>query len=119
MNQLNPYQAPIENLEQLRKAKRLMKAEIRLQEAVLRQELKVLPGEAVKAGLGKLVPFNIGKGWAAPVTGLAVTAGTALAGSYLTKRATAKVGWSLAKKGAAVVAPVLLKWLFGKKKKGG
>lgn len=110
----------VRNTRDLRAEARRLKLEIRLQEIELRQTLKSLPGETIKAGVGKILPSRLTGSVAGPLAGIAITAGSAILGGYLTKKAGAKMagkaGASLARTGIMAVAPVLLRMLFKKKK---
>ena len=110
----------IQSTKDLRAEARRLKLEISLQEIELRRTLKSLPGETIKAGVGKILPSKLTGSLAGPLAGIAITAGSAILGGYLTKKAGAKMagkaGASLAKTGIMAVAPVLLKMLFRKKK---
>lgn len=111
----NPqYEQPaISNLEELRAAKQALRASIREQEQDLREQVKLLPAESLKAGVGHLFTGKAGAAVVGPLAGLAVSAGSALLGTYFTKKATAavagKLGLNLAKTGLVALAPVLLK----------
>ena len=112
----------ISNLAELTAHTRELRATVRHQERVLREQVKALPSEALKAGTSRLFSSKPGGGigWQGALTGVAVTAGTALLGSFLTKKATAavagKAGMGLAKSGLVALAPVLLKLLTRKKR---
>lgn len=112
----------IQNTEDLRAEARRLRLEIRLQEIELRRSLKSLPGEAVKAGVGKILPSGFTGSLAGPLAGVAITAGSALLGGYLTKKAGAvlagKAGASLAKTGILAAVPALIQLLFRKRKRG-
>lgn len=113
-------QLQISNLSELTARQRALKSSIRLQERVLREQLRVLPSEAIKAGVGHLFSGKkAGSVLPGAVAGMAVTAGTALLGSFLKKKAVpiaaGATGIGLAKSGLLALAPVLIKWLLKKK----
>ena len=99
---------------------RQLRSEIHLKEIAIRDQIRSLPSEGIKAGVGHLFSGkNGGIGLSGALAGVAVTAGTALLGSFLTKRTAAGMAGGLAKSGLVAIAPVLLKMLFRKKTKSG
>lgn len=111
-NQLSNASA-ITNLAELRARSRELAASIRSQETALREHAKSLPAESLKAGVGRLFSGKTGAVLAGPIAGLAMTAGSALVGSFLTKKVTSavagKMGMSIAKTAVVALVPVLLK----------
>lgn len=103
----------ITSLTELRARSRALAASIRNQEAALREHAKSLPSESLKAGVGHLFSGKMGGVLSGPIAGLAMSAGSALMGSFLTKKATTavagKLGMSLAKTAIVALVPVLLK----------
>lgn len=112
----------ISNMAELTALTRDLRATVRHQERELRDQVKALPSEALKAGTSRIFSGKPGEGlgWKGALTGVAVTAGTALLGTFLTKKATAavagKAGAGLVKNGLVALAPVLLKLLSRKKR---
>ncbi|WP_290795599.1 hypothetical protein [Flavihumibacter sp. UBA7668] len=108
----------ITNLAELRARSRDLAASIRSQEIAIREHAKSLPSESLKAGVGRLFSGKTGTVLAGPIAGLAMSAGSALLGSFLTKKATTavagKLGMNLAKTALVALVPVLLK-LFKRK----
>lgn len=90
---------------------------IKLQEEELRIHLKRLPREAMKVGMGNVVPSIINS----KVAGLALTAGGALLGNYFLPKAAAStagvLGSTLKNAGLAKLGEMAYKWIFSKKKK--
>lgn len=92
-------------------------ASLKVQEAELRTHLKRLPREAMKVGVGNMVPSIINS----KVAGIALTAGTALLGNYFLPKAAVSTagifGGTLKKAGLATLGQMAIKWIFRKKKK--
>jgi len=107
----------ITNIQELQAEARRVNAAVKLQEAELREHLKKLPKEAMKLGMGNVVPsiFN------SKVAGIALTAGSALLGNYLMpKTAVGTVGIlgdTLKKAGIASLGKMALNWITKKRKK--
>lgn len=121
---VKPDYSTIRTLKDLRAESSRLKSEIRLQERELREQLKSLPVETIKAGTNRLFSGKILSGLGGlggPVAGMAASALTAFLGTWLTKKSTAaaagKTGTSLLKTVLVTLAPVILNKFFGKKKK--
>lgn len=107
----------INTVEDLQLEARRLRSKIRLQEDELREHLKTLPREAMKAGVGNIVqPLMNNK-----MAGLALTAGSALVGNFFVKKAAASATTaafsSFKKAGVLALGKVALNWLFRPKKK--
>ena len=107
----------INTIEDLQHEARRLQAALKTQEAELRIHLKRLPREAMRAGVGNVVPSIINS----KVAGIALTAGTALLGNYFLPKAAVStagiLGGTLKKAGMATLGQMAVKWLFRKKKK--
>lgn len=107
---------PISNMGELQAEAKKLKQSVRSQEGVLREHLKQLPKEAVKAGMGTTVPkFLTNK-----VAGAVLGVGTAVLGNYLAPKATSAVLGGLLggskKEGLAGLAEMAINWFKNRKK---
>ena len=107
----------INTIHDLQNEARRLQDALKVQEAELRIHLKRLPREAMRAGVGNVVPSIINS----KVAGIALTAGTALLGNYFLPKAAVStagiLGGTLKKAGMATLGQMAVKWLFRKKKK--
>lgn len=113
----------INNLQDLRAAEKVLRNRIKVQEYEIRQNLKSLPSEAVKAGAGAVMPSLLTGKTAA----LALSAGAAIAGGFLARRKTSGLanvaaaatgvagGWKVA--GVTALAQLAFKLLSNRKGK--
>jgi hypothetical protein len=106
----------IDNIDDLRKETSRLSIVVLEQENELKLLLKTLPKELVKSGVSNVVPsFLKGK-----MSGVALTAGTALLSNFFVKKgATGSMGIlgsTLKKAGLVALGRLALKWLFNKKK---
>jgi hypothetical protein len=92
----------INNLKDVEMAARRLTASLKLQENNLRLHLKQLPREAVKTGIGSIVPAIVNNKLAA----VAVTAGAAIVGKYF-----------VPKMGLLTLGEMAVKYFLNKKKK--
>ncbi|ULQ52617.1 hypothetical protein [Flavihumibacter fluvii] len=107
----------ITNINDLQIEARRISESLKMQEMEIRSHLKRLPREAMKVGVGNVVPSIINS----KVAGIALTAGTALLGNYLLPKAAISsaslLGGTLKKAGLATLGQMAMKWILKKKKK--
>lgn len=113
----------INNLQDLKAAEKMLRNRIKVQEYEIRQNLKSLPSEAVKAGAGAVMPSLLTGKTAA----LALSAGAAIAGGFLARKKTSRLasvaaaatgvagGWKVA--GVTALAQLAFKLLSNRKNK--